>query len=454
MSPVLSGINSLPSAQPTPRTLKRAAEWTGYMMRENLSGRLDGYVSSGAVASKGEFENLMKGAFASNRKSMHHVANVISKITRDDKEGKNTVFITNFLSLAGDSAYFAHKLFDQKDSELCGFRLDALSQALETIYIRNRLQPESELWHRVKCNDGLFKAAVQRVAPMLGEFTANGTGRLTLVEGIKLLELLGTWEKCEVPDVIIANEATCAISEKGSRQFERVLRLLRLIDIGFKDAGFIFDLHNPKNGDEERKWLLGAYRIEKFADAPHKVFVERDSGDAAQNNAIKSTCGGYFALAKHRSIVFNDILGKHDLIGMHNIPSEVIAVPHEMEHSLQALIGMDLGSVAKEHGATIASLLCIGDRRLNLLLHSWDDRINRNKKLAYIFSDKVGDIGFTRPHFRLLKEIGGIQLDHPRMKNIRIVRKLLDDFYNDAISITYTALEKAAEGIFRKNESG
>jgi hypothetical protein len=439
-------------------------QWTSHLS-DKLSVRIDTYAASGAITGKEEFRTLLEGALESNHKSMHMVASSLSAIAKTDDTGKDTQFALEFLSSGKDSCFFLFNwlnlqnggkdAFTNRDLELIDMKFTGLKDALKTIYLQKRLAPESELWHQVKCDGQKFNAAVERVLPLFNEFTANGKGHLTLIEGIHIFEELGTWKHCSVPDIIIQNEAKNALSKTGDKQFSVVSRLFRLVEIGTRDFGFIFDLYKIKDGEDDDRWLLGAYKIAKIADAPHKVFVEQDSGPVLHNDIIKSNCYGYFTPSKERSIVLNNVLGKRDIIGRFNFPSEICTVPHEMEHSVQHLLGMEIGSDWKEFGAELAALICMGETNANQLLHSWDDRIRRNQTLAKILDNPT--VAYlrecailARTDAKILKEIGKIQDLHPRMPNMKIIRILLDNFYQDELSITHSALEDAAERIIGK----
>lgn len=459
MTRLKSTITQDASKQPT-LSQGRLAENQSWLARQIMgaySSRLADYAATGAFASNKEIQTLVEKAISNNRKSVHMVCQTLENAAKADDNGKELRFILEFYSYAQNSTTFISRIFDHEPK----YTISDIENVLKTIYIRNRLTPENELWTPIKCDEEKFNGMVGWIQPVFEKLAADGKGFFTLDEGLEILGHLGTWEQCSLPNEIFQNEVANAKLMSGFAKLHSARRLTRLLELGLGNWGFNIELYTHGEMKDDG-WLLGAFKLTRVANAPHPVFIEKGSGQVFHNDSIKKV-GGYFNGLFRRSYVFDDILGKHDLIGKYELPAEIRTVPHEMEHSIQSILGMSEGFRKwNEFGADLAALLSMGESKANLLLHSWDDRIRRNKFLGAItplakWALSINAIGETPA--MILEEIGKVQKLHPRMPNMKIVRKLLDkfyfdgpgiDFYFDGLRITYTALENAAEGMFGK----
>lgn len=428
----------------------RQQEWERYIM-DAISPQIPALVTCGAAKNKEDAAQLVSLAVENNRKNEHFVFSSLKASEKMDEKGEGIGFTLQFLAFAPSSAFFINKLFADRPE----IGLGNLKNALKTIHMRNRLTPESGLWERIECDEVKFAAIMARAQPVFDRLTQNGKMPLTRMQAIDMLEWLGSDEKCETKRVV-------PLVVKRARNGEGTLPLAThvlctIVDIGFKDLGFSIDLYDSdKNPDD---FLLGAFKLSRVVRTPHPLYIERGSGPVFHNGQIKSVCSGYYRPLRQRSFVFDKILDQSDLIGRLRLPSEIEVAPHEMEHSIQQLLGLGgLASKWKEFGAEAAALLSMGEKLANQMLNSWVDRAARNKFMDVILGNglaelaaKFGDIVLIGEMRAMIQEeVRKIKGMHPRMPTLKILRNLLDKLYEDELKVTYTVLETAAEKIFDK----
>ena len=204
----------------------------------------------------------------------------------------------------------------------------------------------------------------------------------------------------------------------------------------------------PYGKKNEDKHLLAMFKLMSFCDAPHKVYMENGSDQIFQNQQVKESVHGYFQEAHGRSISFYHPPDKEG--GVYGM-----TVPHEMEHSLQSLLGiLNIEPHLVEYGAYLAPFLRLPEAIADSIIQEWRAEREHVRAMFKPGSEWLAELAAFSDHQRARNLIvGGIDSEHSFAKGKpvgKIARELLDNFYREHLDLTYTKLEHAAERIIGK----
>ena len=373
-----------------------------------------------AFASKSEFSALAKKAFAKNDENS--VARSVSWIAKVDPSGESVRFMLKFYSKTEYSTSFVDQIMGNSKWPL--YNVEQLYNALQMMYLRKRLAPESRLWQSVQVNEDLYDEIAKAILPLFNKSTEGGKNLLARNETWGIISKLLKVERIR--------------KALGTRSFG-AYRFMHFLHKFLSKEGIFFEA----SIDDGKKTSLCIFKTPIFCDAPHQIFIEENSEPIFHNTKLKHDINGHFIPVYNAALVFN---------GKPNTYTE--NVPHEIEHSIQHLLGFSkaLDGESKEYGAYLASLANMDQDGIERTLRSWS-KDPGDKLLAAIFGrkDEIHDNAMGKILYEVQDEL---ECGFERKRSKAITRKLLDDFYLKHLDITYTALEKTAEKLIPGEGTG
>lgn len=175
-----------------------------------------------------------------------------------------------------------------------------------------------------------------------------------------------------------------------------------------------------------------------------RILVERGSDQALFHNcAVTRGAGGYFSGVSGDIVIFS---GREAAMEGQALKS---TLPHEIEHLVQNHIpsASALQQYQREYGASLASLISLGEKDALALLNYWRETVPRETQMVaeYLGENEIGGPPHNKARAIMLAKIGEMRRGIDARTPVQdMARRLMEKFYLKHFEVSYAELERAS----------